>query len=79
MHRTLSTGMNRRTFLAAAAAAGAALPPPPAWTKTTPTTGAIRMNTRKFGQMTVSELGAGCMSISANSGPPADRTHARWA
>ena len=31
------------------------------------------MQTRKLGNLTVSELGAGCMSISANYGPPADR------
>lgn len=31
------------------------------------------MRTRKLGQMEVSELGAGCMSISANYGPPADK------
>jgi hypothetical protein len=31
------------------------------------------MKTRKLGQLEVSELGAGCMSISANYGPPADR------
>ncbi len=31
------------------------------------------MKTRKLGEMEVSELGAGCMSISANYGPPADR------
>jgi aryl-alcohol dehydrogenase-like predicted oxidoreductase len=32
-----------------------------------------KMNTRKLGALEVSELGAGCMSISANYGPPADR------
>ena len=31
------------------------------------------MKTRRLGQMEVSELGAGCMSISANYGPPADK------
>lgn len=31
------------------------------------------MKTRKLGDMTVSELGAGCMSISANYGPAADK------
>ena len=34
------------------------------------------MKTRKLGTLEVSELGAGCMSISANYGPPADRTRA---
>jgi aryl-alcohol dehydrogenase-like predicted oxidoreductase len=31
------------------------------------------MKTRKLGKLEVSELGVGCMSISANYGPPADR------
>ena len=31
------------------------------------------MKTRKLGSLEVSELGSGCMSISANYGPPADR------
>ncbi|MDM0116241.1 aldo/keto reductase [Variovorax sp. J22R133] len=30
------------------------------------------MQTRKLGKLVVSEMGAGCMSISANYGPPAD-------
>ena len=32
------------------------------------------MTTRKLGALEVSRLGAGCMSISANYGPPAERT-----
>jgi aryl-alcohol dehydrogenase-like predicted oxidoreductase len=35
--------------------------------------GKNKMKTRKLGQLEVSEIGAGCMSISANYGPPADR------
>src|SRR6266576_4784089 len=31
------------------------------------------MKTRRLGKLEVSEIGAGCMSISANYGPPADR------
>ena len=31
------------------------------------------METRKLGTLEVAELGSGCMSISANYGPPADR------
>jgi aryl-alcohol dehydrogenase-like predicted oxidoreductase len=34
------------------------------------------MKTRKLGKLDVSELGFGCMSLSANYGPPADRTQA---
>jgi aryl-alcohol dehydrogenase-like predicted oxidoreductase len=33
------------------------------------------MKTRKLGNLEVSELGAGCMSISANYGPAADKNH----
>ena len=33
----------------------------------------ITMKTRKAGALEVSEIGAGCMSISANYGPPADK------
>jgi aryl-alcohol dehydrogenase-like predicted oxidoreductase len=36
--------------------------------------GGSTMRTRKLGDLEVSELGAGCMSISANYGPPADRS-----
>src|SRR5579859_2177252 len=32
-----------------------------------------KMNTRKLGTLEVSEIGAGCMSIMANYGPPADK------
>jgi aryl-alcohol dehydrogenase-like predicted oxidoreductase len=32
-----------------------------------------KMKTRKLGKLEVSEMGSGCMSISANYGPPADR------
>lgn len=35
--------------------------------------GTNEMKTRQLGKLTVSELGAGCMSISANYGPPAPR------
>ena len=35
--------------------------------------GKTNMKTRKLGAMEVSELGAGCMSISSNYGPPADK------
>jgi len=36
-------------------------------------TGKNKMKRRKLGKLEVSELGAGCMSISANYGPPADK------
>ncbi len=35
-----------------------------------------KMNTRKLGKLEVSEMGAGCMSISANYGPPQIETKA---
>lgn len=37
-------------------------------------TGKATMKTRKLGSLVVSEIGAGCMSISANYGPPADKS-----
>ena len=76
---------SRRDFLAkgAVAAAGFALvsscapsnqPKTIANTNDKPVNiGANKMNSRKLGKLEVSELGAGCMSISANYGPPADR------
>jgi hypothetical protein len=36
--------------------------------------GSNKMKTRQLGTLTVSEIGAGAMSISANYGPPADRS-----
>jgi len=36
-------------------------------------TGNNKMKIRKLGKLEVSEMGSGCMSISANYGPPADR------
>jgi len=70
----------RRRFLSSAAMFGAAIAigPLPGRTteaqaiKTRPT-GSTSMKQRKLGMMTVSELGAGCMSISANYGPPAPK------
>ncbi|MES2584085.1 MAG: aldo/keto reductase [Pseudomonadota bacterium] len=64
--------LERRNFLATAAWTGAALavgPVSPAIAAPQRTA----MKTRKLGQLKVSELGAGCMSISANYGPPADK------
>lgn len=67
-----------RTALAAIAVAAGPLPAPSPWANAqagvapeprTPNT----MNTRRLGSLVVSELGAGCMSISANYGPPAER------
>jgi aryl-alcohol dehydrogenase-like predicted oxidoreductase len=78
-HRPLS----RRGFLVATAFAGAALAAGPmAWATSTDQSGVInegsdkgdnKMNPRKLGKLEVCELGAGCMSISANYGPPADK------
>ena len=66
-HHTLG----RREFLGKAAIAGAGLAIAPLAHATSATRG--KMKTRKLGSLEVSELGAGCMSISANYGPPADR------
>ncbi|HEY0254137.1 MAG TPA: aldo/keto reductase, partial [Kofleriaceae bacterium] len=71
------SAQSRREFLSNAAilAAGLALVPAcstSSRSETRPPTGARQMKTRKLGSLEVSALGAGCMSISANYGPPAD-------
>ena len=63
---------SRRNLLAAASALTAIAAAPRGWAAGTSSIGAKTMKTRKLGAMEVSELGAGCMSISANYGPPAD-------
>lgn len=58
--------LTRTSLLGAVYAAGV----PTAWAATPESK---TMKTRKLGSLTVSELGAGAMSISANYGPPADK------
>ncbi|HSV79538.1 MAG TPA: aldo/keto reductase [Ramlibacter sp.] len=65
---------SRRRFLTGTALAGAGLTVAPlSWAASSDRQGRLNMKTRKLGKLEVSELGAGCMSISANYGPPADR------
>ena len=73
-------GISRRDLMARAALIGAGLavgPPLLAACSDQPqeidNRSDNKMQTRKLGALEVSELGAGCMSISANYGPPADR------
>ena len=73
-------GISRRDLMARAALIGAGLavgPPLLAACSDQPheinNRSDNNMQTRKLGALDVSELGAGCMSISANYGPPADR------
>jgi hypothetical protein len=69
---TAPQAQKRRDFLTHAALVGMALTAAPtAWTAAAGPTGTLK--TRKLGSLVVSEVGAGCMSISANYGPPADR------
>jgi predicted small secreted protein len=77
---TDSRGISRRELLARTALIGAGLAAAPlllaACANTLEETGnrsGNDMQTRKLGALEVSEVGAGCMSISANYGPPADR------
>jgi aryl-alcohol dehydrogenase-like predicted oxidoreductase len=75
---TFDINLPRRRLLAGASAFAVVASAPSVWaapraTKTTNSTGLPPMKTRKLGQMEVSELGAGCMSISSNYGPPADK------
>src|SRR5438094_998942 len=67
--------LSRRDFLANTALLGAGFAAGPSlWAASSDQPKAInKMKTRKLGQLEVSELGAGCMSISANYGPPAPR------
>jgi aryl-alcohol dehydrogenase-like predicted oxidoreductase len=65
--------LSRRDFLASTALMGAGLAVGPwSWAASSDQPKEInKMKTRKLGVLEVSELGAGCMSISANYGPPA--------
>jgi aryl-alcohol dehydrogenase-like predicted oxidoreductase len=67
--------LSRRDFLANTALLGAGFAAGPSlWSASFGQPKATdKMKTRKLGQLEVSELGAGCMSISANYGPPAPR------
>jgi aryl-alcohol dehydrogenase-like predicted oxidoreductase len=77
--------LSRRDFLANAAVVGAGLAVGPlSWAASSDQPkqinsgnglrrGKDKMKTRKLGKLEVSQIGAGCMSISANYGPPADR------
>jgi aryl-alcohol dehydrogenase-like predicted oxidoreductase len=81
------SGLRRRDVLANAAFMGAGLALGPLWfaacsdqTKDIAKRGdkgldrgGDEMKTRRLGTLEVSDMGAGCMSISANYGPPADR------
>ena len=74
-HRALS----RREFLGTTALVGAVLAVgPSSWAASSDQPKDIdterrKMKTRKLGTLEVSAMGAGCMSISANYGPPADK------
>jgi aryl-alcohol dehydrogenase-like predicted oxidoreductase len=64
--------IHRRNFLTQSALVGTAwAAAPTAWAAGSAPKNT--MKTRKLGPLVVSEVGAGCMSISANYGPPADR------
>ena len=66
--------ISRRSFMTRAALISAGLTVGKlAWAASSNQNMAINMKKRKLGTLEVSELGSGCMSISANYGPPADR------
>ena len=74
-------GISRRTLMTSTALIGAGLAAGPlvmaACSGATPQIdngSANKMQNRRLGALEVSELGAGCMSISANYGPPADKS-----
>jgi aryl-alcohol dehydrogenase-like predicted oxidoreductase len=77
----LPTSVTRRGFLANAAlvaggiaAAPLALAGLPTAGSEAPYRGTDKMNARKLGRLQVSEIGAGCMSINANYGPPVEKS-----
>jgi aryl-alcohol dehydrogenase-like predicted oxidoreductase len=84
-HFSLRQPLSRRDFLANTALIAAALTVVPSCTSSAQgkeinnqndkglRVGENKMNIRKLGKLEVSEMGSGCMSISANYGPPADR------
>jgi len=79
-HDGKSRVISRRTLMTRAALIGAGVMAGPlvlaACSAATPqidNRSQSRMSNRKLGNLEVSELGAGCMSISANYGPPADK------
>jgi hypothetical protein len=64
--------LTRRDFLANTAVVGAGLALGPSlWAASSDQPNEIKMKIRKLGKLEISELGLGCMSISANYGPPA--------
>jgi aryl-alcohol dehydrogenase-like predicted oxidoreductase len=69
--------VSRRDFLANTLIGAGLSVAPLSWAASTDQrkqiTAKSKVKTRKLGKLEVSELGAGCMSISANYGPPADR------
>jgi hypothetical protein len=71
--------LNRRDLMAKTALAGAGLAVGPlSWAASSDRPNTVKnrsanMRTRTLGKLEVSEIGAGCMSISANHGPPGDR------
>ena len=69
MQVTKANTSSRRDFLTGAAVIGAVALAPLSWAATSEN----KMKKRKLGKLEVSELGFGCMSISANYGPPADK------
>ncbi len=77
--RTNPHDVGRRDFLTKTTLLMAVAVGPSAWIgaaaqpKGTGTSRSAAMTTRKLGQLEVSTMGAGCMSISANYGSPADR------
>jgi len=80
-------GLSRRDFVTKSVLLGAGVAVVPAWLAACAEAPKSRpsgpgqassgskplMKNRKLGTLTVSEVGAGCMSISANYGPPADK------
>lgn len=76
LNKTPAQGLTRRDLLTTAVVGAGLAVTPAAWAAASNAKGSTIMTTRKLGKLEVSALGAGCMSMSANYGPPADKGQA---
>lgn len=73
-HQPDRNSLNRRAFLTRTVITTAGITAGPlAWAESPFPSKELKITTRNLGKLEVSEIGAGCMSISSNYGPPAPR------
>lgn len=76
LNKTHAQGLTRRDLLTTAVVGAGLAVTPAAWAAASNAKGSTIVTKRKLGKLEVSALGAGCMSMSANYGPPADKGQA---